>query len=150
MMPETPRDYEAEFLAIMNALAESVAEASDDDVLNEAHEMGEDPRTTAARVRDVLKQGAKDYAQRRLREAEKAHKESVESIRGRQHNLPKTPESRRRFFARIMTRKPELQGLLVTFQNRELRNFTDPDIQSCLEHLGALGVLSEFEIPEEQ
>ena len=42
------------------------------------------------------------------------------------------------------------QGLLVTLQNRELQAFTDLDIQSCLEHLGALGVLSEFEIPEEQ
>ncbi len=149
-MPETPRDYEAEFLAIMNALAESVAEASDEDLLTEAREMGEDPRATAARVRDVLKQGAKDYAQRRLREAEKAHRESVESIRGRQHILPRTPESRRGFFERIMTQKPELQSLLVTFQNRELRNFTDADIQRCLEHLGALGVLSEFEILEEQ
>src|SRR5436305_14758014 len=66
-MPETPRDYEAELRAIMNALAESVAEASDADVLQETREAGDDPRATADRVRNVLKRAAKNYEQRQSR-----------------------------------------------------------------------------------
>lgn len=148
-MPEKPRDYETELRAIMDALAESVAEASDEDLLAEAREAGEDHRRTAARVRDVLKRAAKDYEQRRLRTAEKAHEEQVRSIRARPYVLPDTPEGRRKLFTLVVTRKPELRQALLTLQNREFRNFTDADIRSCLEHLGALGVLREFEEREE-
>ncbi len=148
-MPEKPRDYEAELRAIMDALAESVAEASDEDLLAEAREAGEDPRRTAARVRNVLMRAAKDYEQRRLRVAEKAHEEHVRSIRARPYVLPDTPEVRRKLFTLVVTRKPELRQALLTLQNREFRSLTDADIRSCLEHLGALGVLREFEEGEE-
>lgn len=148
-MPETPRDYEAELRAIMDALAESMAEASDEDVLREAREVGEDPRTTGDRVRNVLKRAAKDFEQRRLRAAEKTHAERVQSLRARSYTLPNTPEDRRKLFTLVITRKPELGRALVTLQNREFRSFTDADIQSCLEQLGALGLLKEFEEREE-
>src|SRR2546426_12830938 len=68
-MPETTRDYEAELRAIMDALAESVAEASDKDVLQEAREDGESPRATADRVRSVLKRAATDRGGRVLQAA---------------------------------------------------------------------------------
>src|SRR5882672_3748114 len=89
---ETPRDYEAELRAIMEALAESVAEASDEDLLREVREAGDDPRATADRVRNVLKRAAKDFEQRRLRAAEKAHAERVQSLRARPYSLPATVE----------------------------------------------------------
>src|SRR5438046_5909956 len=82
-MPERPRDDEAELRAIMEALAESVAEASDEEILRETREAAEDPRVIADRVRDVLRRAAKDFEQRRLRVAEKAHEEHVQSLRTR-------------------------------------------------------------------
>ena len=144
-MPETPRDYEAELRAIMEALAESVAEASDEDLLREACEAGDDLRATADRVRGVLKRAAKDFEQQDLRAAERTHAEQVKSLRARPYSLPATPEDRKKLFTLVVTRKPELGRALVTIQNREFKNFTDSDIQRCLEHLGALGVLQEFE-----
>ena len=57
-MPRIPRDYEAELGSVMDALAESVAEASDNDVLQEARENGEDTRSMADRIRGVLKRAA--------------------------------------------------------------------------------------------
>ena len=73
----------------------------------------------------------------------------MQSLRTRSSSLPNTPEDRRKLFTLVMTRKPELGQALVTLQNREFKNFTDADIQSCLEQLGALGVLGEFEEREE-
>lgn len=146
-MAEKPRDYEAELLAIMNALAESVAEASDADILAEAREAGEDPTRTAARVRKVLMRAAKDYEQRRLREAQRAYDERVSSIRARPYVVPETPNGRRRLFTLVMSRKPELGSALLTAQHREFKDLTDADIQSCLEQLVALGVLEEFQDP---
>ena len=77
--------------------------------------------------------------------AEKTHAERVQSLRARPYSLPGTPEDRRKLFTLVMTRKPELGRALVTLQNRDFKNFTDVDIQSCLEQLGVLGVLQEFE-----
>jgi hypothetical protein len=148
-MPEKPRDYEAELRAIMDALAESVAEASDDDILAEAREAGEDPARTAARIRAVLRRAVRDYEQKPLREAQKAYEESVRSIRARPFSVPTTPEGRRQLFTLVMNRKPELGRALLTAQHREFKDLTDADIQSCLEQLGALGVLNEFERPPE-
>jgi hypothetical protein len=54
------RDYEAEFRAIMDALAESVAEMSDEEILAEAREAGEDPERIAARVRTILRRAVKE------------------------------------------------------------------------------------------
>jgi cell division septum initiation protein DivIVA len=146
-MAEKPRDYEAELRAIMDALAESVAEAPDSDLLAEAREAGEDTARTAERVRAVLKRAAKDHDQRLLREAKQAYEESVESIRTRPYMLPKTPESRRNLFGVVISRKPQLGQALVTAQHREFKDLTDADIQSFLEQLAALGVLDEFERP---
>lgn len=144
-MAEKPRDYEAELRAIMDALAESVAGAADADILVEAREAGEDPARTAERVRAVLSRAAKDYEQRLLREAQKAYEERLHSIQARPYVLPKTPESRRRLFEVVMTRKPELGQALVTAHHRDFRYLTDADIRSFLEQLGALGVLDEIE-----
>src|SRR5713101_5589490 len=66
-MSETPRDYQAELWVILDALAESVAEATDEDVLQEAREEGEDPRAIADRVRSVLKRAAHNRGGRVLR-----------------------------------------------------------------------------------
>jgi hypothetical protein len=146
-MAEKPRDYEAELRAIMDALAESVAEASDADLLGEAREAGEDPARSAERVRAVLRRAAKDHDQRLLREAKKAYEERIKSLQARPYVLPKTTESRRNLFTVVMNRKPQLGQALLTAQHREFKDLTDADIQSFLEQLAALGVLDEFERP---
>ena len=146
-MAEKARDYEAELLAIMNALAESVAEASDADILAEAREAGEDPGRSAARVRALLGRAVKDYEQRRLREAQKDYDERVRALRARPYALPRTPEDRRKLFDLVMSRKPEIGAALLTAQHREFQDLTDADIQSFLEQLGALGVLDELRGP---
>ena len=146
-MAEKPRDYEAELLAIMNALAESVADASDADVLAEDREAGEDPGRTAARVHALLGRAAKDYEQRRLREAQKAYDQRVRTLRARPYALPRMPEDRRKLFVLVMSRKPEIGAALLTAQHREFKDLTDADVQSCLEQLAALGVLDELQGP---
>jgi plasmid maintenance system killer protein len=66
-MPEKPRDYETELWTIMDALSESLAEASDEDVFLEVRNGKESPHTAANRVRNVLKHAAQNDEQRRLR-----------------------------------------------------------------------------------
>jgi hypothetical protein len=86
-MPEKPRDYEAELRAIMDALADSVTDASDETLLAEAREAGEDPGTVAARVRSLLMRAVTDHEQRPLRDAQKTYDERIQSIRSRRYVL---------------------------------------------------------------
>lgn len=80
-MAEARRDYEAELRAIMNALAKSVAEASDEDVLEETREQGEDPRVIADRVRGIIKGVANNGGQlsRRRPHAESTNQLALEA-----------------------------------------------------------------------
>lgn len=144
-MPEKPRDYEAELRTLMDALAESVAAASDEEIVNEAREAGDDPAVAAEEVRAVLRKAAKAYEQRHLLEAQKAYERHIDAIRSRPVSLPTTPENRRKLLTSVMTRKPELSSALLTLQHRDFREWTDADVQSCLEQLGVLGVLDEFD-----
>jgi hypothetical protein len=146
-MAEKPRDYEAQLLAIMNALAESAAEASDTDILAEAREAGEDPVQTAARVRAILGRAAKEYEQRNLRKAQQDYDEKVRAFQAHPYVLPKAPEDRRTLLRHVMSRKPKLGEALLTAQHRDFTDLTDADIESCLEQLGALGVLDELQGP---
>jgi hypothetical protein len=144
-MPEKPRDYEAELRALMEALAESVAGAPDEEIINETREGGEDPAAAAEEVRAVLRNAVKAYEQRHLREAQKAYEKHVDAIRRRTFFLPTAPADRRKLLTFVMTRKPDLSSALLTLQHRDFKEWTDTDIQKCLEQLGALGVLDEFE-----
>jgi hypothetical protein len=94
-MADKSRDYEAELRVIMDALSEHVAEASDDEVITEMREAGEDPATVAERVRDILSRAVTAFEQQRLREAENAYERRVRAIRERQYRVPETPERRR-------------------------------------------------------
>jgi hypothetical protein len=58
MLTPDARDYEAELRVILDAVAESVLDASDADILDEAREAGEDPAHIAARVREILRRAA--------------------------------------------------------------------------------------------
>lgn len=60
-MSESHRDHEGELRAIMNALAESVSEASDEDVVQETSDEGKNPRAIADRIRTVLRRAATEH-----------------------------------------------------------------------------------------
>ena len=54
LLPGKSRNYEKELGFIMDALAESAAEISDEEILAEVREEGKDPRVEAERTRDLL------------------------------------------------------------------------------------------------
>jgi hypothetical protein len=143
-MPEKPRDYEREREAIFEALAESVAEASDAEILAEVTESNEDPKRAAERIRSVLNTAMKAYEQRRLREAQMAYERRVALLREKHYSLPGTPEARRSLFAEIMRWQPDLGAALLTVQHREVTDLTDADIETALKQLDELGVIEEF------
>lgn len=63
-MPKKSESHEDERAAIMFALAESVAEASDEEILEETRSQGEDPTEAAGHVRSVFLHAATAWKER--------------------------------------------------------------------------------------
>ncbi len=148
-MSKKPQNYEEELRAIMNALAESVAEASDEEILEETRAQGEDPTEAAGRVRNLLVNAATTYRQRRLREAQQQYESHIAAMREKIYLLPTSTIERRRLLDLVLSRQPAVRSAL-TAQYREFTSLTDNDVESCLKQLQELGLLAGLSKPEEE
>ena len=148
-MPKKPENYEEELEAIMFALAESVAEASDEEILEETRAQGEDPTEAAGRVRNVLLNAAKTYRQRRLREAHQQYEFHIAAMQGKTYHLPASAIERRRLLDLALSRQPAMRSAL-TAQYSEFTSLTDTDVESYLKQLQELGLLDELSEPEKE
>jgi len=133
---------ERQLQAIVDGLAESVAEASDVEILEEAQEAGEHIEESAESLRARLLETVKAFRQQRLQAARKDYVKAVESVRRTVVTLPQTSPERRALIDKILACRPDV-GKLLTAQYRDLKALTDEDLEGCLRHLGALGVLDE-------
>ena len=135
------RDYRQEHRAIMRALAESVADASDADILEDAQSAEEDPLKTAEGVRQVLLDGLGKFRKKRLAEARSSYERDVGAFGDTAGFLPASIEACRELLRRVFEEKPEYGEALLTAQHREFRSLSDDDVVSYLTQLHVLGVL---------
>ena len=134
------RDYVEDLQAILDALAESVVEESDDQLLAEVKESGQDPNALLAHVQDVLRQAVKQTQQRPLRDARKAYEARRIALQENSYALPESADERRSLFMNVVAKNPSVSGML-TARFREFEKLEDEDIRSCLKQLADLGLL---------
>ena len=143
-MSKQPETHEKELRAIMYALAESIAQASDEEILDEVREEGDNPEIAAEHLRSRLRDTAKAYQQQKLRAAEQQYDARIAGMRHKEYALPTTPEARRTLLAVVLAQRPEMRMALVTAQYRDFTNLTDADVESQLKQLKELGVLDNL------
>src|SRR5438067_578648 len=93
--------------AVMNALAERAAAATDQEIRDDAEAGGVDLRVQGARVRAVLADTVLRAKKQRLRDAGEQHKRSLAALGQRTARLPVAPATRRALVARVIARRPE-------------------------------------------
>jgi hypothetical protein len=128
--------------AISDALSDSLVNATDDEVLEEARLAGLDPSAEAARVKALMLVTVKAYQQRALREARRAYELQAQQPT-RTQGIPTTPAKRRDLFSFVLSRQPQYAEIF-TAQHRDFTDLTDDDIESYLEDLAELGVLEKL------
>lgn len=143
-MSKQPETHEKELRAIMYALAESIAQASDEEILAEVYEEGDNPEIAAEHIRSGLRDTVKAYQQQKLRAAQQQYEAHIAGMRNKEYALPTTPEARRTLLAAVFARIPDIQTALLTTQYRDFTNLTDADIESQLKQLKELGVLDNL------
>ncbi len=146
-MSKKPDSYEGELAAIMNALAESVAEASDEEILEDVRVHGEDPTEAARQTKDVLLNTLKLHGQRRLHEAQQQYDVRIADMRAKTYQLPVSGEERRQLLNLVLTRQSAVRSVL-TAQYREFTSLSDDDVESFLRQLQELGFLDELSTTE--
>lgn len=133
------RDYEVEFRRLMNALAESVADAMDEELREDlmAQPVGSEP--PGQKVKAMLLQTADEWAAQRRHRAREAWVHSERESRIRPEFGETSVGRMRDFLEGLFTRKPELAAQL-TLAHRDFKSWTDRDIRSLYQKALALGL----------
>jgi len=136
-MAKSNKHFE-QYRSIMNFLAESAIEMSDEDV---QAEFGSEPPATA---KETLRSAAKSYAQGKLRAARSKHEETVRAITTHSFEMPPTATERRALLDAVLAAHMTSELGSLTAQFRDLSSVPDADVESTLRQLEILGVLRKF------
>ncbi len=138
-MSDKTRNYEQELANLMDNLAESVFEMSDDEVRAEMKENGD---STDA-VCGILRQAVKDCQQRNLIEAQQRYDERIAALSKKKFSLPESIQEMREMLNSILTGNPAVGSALLTAQHRDFSDLPDEEVPGYLKQLFELGVVDD-------
>lgn len=136
------RNYEAEYRRLMNALAESVANATDEELQEDLPARPVDSEGQGGKVKAMLLQAADKWAAQRRHQAREAWARGERESRTRSELGETSVDRMRGFLEGLFARKPELAEAL-TLAHRDFRSWDDRDIRSLYQKALALGLASD-------
>lgn len=136
------RTNEEKLDALIEALGDSILEASDEEILEELRLSGIDMNAEAARLKAMLMRTVTAFRKRPLEVARAAYNLQLEHLEKKPYRIPETTTERRKLFS-LFTQRPQFAEF-VTAQYRNIKELTDNDIESYLEDLADLGILDQF------
>jgi hypothetical protein len=129
--------------ALVNAIALSVAEASDEEILEDARAAGVDLKENAEKLKQMLSETAKRFQKRKFIAAQQHYKTEVERIQHKSVHLPDSPAERRAVLQLVAAQHAQ-GAMALTAHGRDLESLSDSDVTSLLEELDELGLLSDI------
>jgi hypothetical protein len=130
--------HEEELMRVMFGLAESLVEAPESEVLEEADQNHVNLLDEAEEVRGILRSAGRYYLQRKLLESRQAYEKAVAEMRAQEYDLPGTPAEHRELLGAILRERPDFEPIVVTAQHRNFSELTDEDVTSFLKQLKIL------------
>lgn len=128
--------YQDELASIMNNLADSVLEMSDEEIEEETKEEGKDTEA----VRLILLNSVKSCRQKSLRAARERYEANSYSFRETKYDFPDSPEEKRHLIQAMMGNLAAQNQMSVTAQFRDFENLPDEDLDGVLQQLFALKI----------
>jgi hypothetical protein len=138
-MADKTRNYDEELARIMNALAESTLEISEEELGEELREEGDAPERVAEEVRGVLRRAVKAHQQRNLLAAQKKYEDRLLHLE-KKYSLPDSVEEQRKLLMGLLATNSNVRSLL-TAQNRDFTDLPDSEVTIYLKQLHELGAL---------
>ncbi len=143
-MTEKAQNPEKELRAILGALAESVASASDEEIRADLEHAGKKLEDLAEETRTILLDRHRLFRHRRLEAARRQYDKQRAGLDQTTVTLPHTHDERRGLLARVFEMMTDYREALLTAQHRDFMSLGDEDVASFLEQLATLGVLDEY------
>lgn len=145
-MTTDARDHELELKRVVDAIAVSVLEASDEEIEEEVRAAGDDPDGSAERLRGRLLGLVEKQREQQLVAAREAHQRKQAAAREEELELLGTPEARMELLVAAVAAMARRRAPL-TLQHRDLESLSDADVTRLLRQLSKLGALDE--VPDE-
>jgi hypothetical protein len=133
--------HEEGVMRLMFGLADSIADASPSEVLEEADQNQINLLDEADEVRGILRAAGRQYLQRKLRESRQAYETAVTELQAKQYDLPKSTKERKELLRVTLRERPDFQPIVMTAQHRNFKELSDEDVTSFLKQLKDLGLL---------
>ncbi len=128
---------------LVHLAAESAFEASDEEIREEMHDAGEDPKANADRLREKMRAAAERGRKHRLKVLRKRWQRSAARIQSLDHGLPDSPAGRLDLLYMVVEAEPQLRQQ-VTVQHQDLKELSDADVTRFLNQLTELGALDDL------
>lgn len=135
------KDHNEELCRIMDAISDPVLEMTDEEIIADAIENGENPEELANQVKGLLLGTVKTYKQRRLHAAQREYEQEIARMGKRGSRIPPSIKEQRQLLSHLFIQKPQL----LTLQNREFQDLTDGDVASLLMEFEELGTLDDLD-----
>ncbi len=142
-MAKGSKKYDDQLRALLEEMAEVVAQSSDEEILAEAREDGENTTQAAQQIRNFLQNKVKAYQQRALHEAQEHYEQRIQTLYRNSFKLPTSTQERRDLLTHVLSLRPDIRAALLTAQHREFKNLSDEDIEGYLKQFQELGVLDD-------
>ena len=134
--------YDLQLRNVVRHLSQSIIEATDEEIREDARQAGIDLQAHAADMKLRFGDIAKRLRQKKLVAAKEAYEIEVEKLGKRAFDLPSSPAEQRALLQLIAT-KHTAGGGLLTAKFRDFDKLSDSDVASLLEELAALGLLPD-------
>ena len=132
--------HEKDVRSLFEALADSVESLSDEELLAEIHDDGQNPEDVAPQMRLVVRNAVKTFKQRALIAAKEQHRREKAHLAAAEVRLPGSAGERWKLLKAIIAQQQQAGRMLIA-QNREFKEMTDDDVKSWLQQFGALGLV---------
>jgi hypothetical protein len=133
---------EEDLMRVMFGLAESIADASSSELLDEAKENNLNLLDEAEEVRGVLRAAGRHHSLQKLRLCRRAYETAVETLQSQEYNLPTSPKERASLLRAVIQSRPDIEPMVMTVQHRNFSELSDEDVTNFLKQLKALGLLN--------
>lgn len=128
--------------AIFEALDDSLLEASNEQIIEEASDTGGDVKETETRIKSVLRIAAKALMKKRLLEARIIYEKKTSPSK-KHYLIPESFQEKTDLLIRVLKYQPRIKAVL-TLQYRDFAELAEEDLDSCLDELAELGVLDDL------
>lgn len=133
--------YDVQLSAIVNALSHSIRSATDEEVLEDARQMGIDVKSDAERLRQMFSATSKTYQKRNLLKAREDYARESNSVGKTTFLMPSSPAEKRQLLQLLAAQYAQAAGATLTAKFRDLEALSDADVASILADCAELGLL---------